>query len=178
MEKSKNKRLWIMCGVPGSGKSTWIQQHINYFNKSHAVISRDDIRFSMIKENDSYFSKEKEVFAEFIKQIIFSLNNNFDTIVDATHINPASRGKLLRALKNNLKDIQINAIVIKEPLEVALERNKKREGLKVVPDSAIINMNTQFIDPTIEEGFDNIWIKKGETYLFHKPVYEIIRKEN
>ena len=165
MENLKDKRLWVMCGIPGSGKSTFIATHNNFFNERKAVISRDNIRFSMIKEKDSYFSKEKEVFAEFIRQIKESLNKNIDTIVDATHINPPSRGKLLRALGNSLKNVQINAIVIKVPLEIALERNKQREGIKVVPDQAIINMNSQFTEPILDEGFDNIWIKRNDNKL-------------
>lgn len=164
-----------MVGVPGSGKSTWIQQHKNYFNEHQAIISRDDVRFSMIKEGDEYFSREKEVFNEFIRQIKVSLEENLDTIVDATHISVGSRGKLLRALGNSLKDIEINAIVIKVSLEVALERNNKREGLKFVPETAIRNMHSQFTIPTLNEGFNNIWIKIEEKNC--KAVYQIINEE-
>lgn len=32
-------------------------------------ISRDEIRYSMISDKDEYFSKEKEVFNEYVKQI-------------------------------------------------------------------------------------------------------------
>jgi predicted kinase len=41
--------LYLMCGIPGSGKSTWIKQ-----NKieSDAVISRDVVRFSLVKEHE------------------------------------------------------------------------------------------------------------------------------
>jgi len=164
-----------MCGIPGSGKSTWIQQHKNYFNERQAIISRDDVRFSMIKEGDEYFSREKEVFNEFIRQIKVSLEENFDTIVDATHISVGSRSKLLRALGNSLKDIEINAIVIKVPLETALERNNKREGLSLVPETAIRNMYSQFTIPTFDEGFTNIWIVKEEN---GKKIYQIINTED
>ena len=161
MEKSKNKRLWVMVGIPGSGKSTFIQNHKSYFNEHQAIISRDDIRFSFVTENDAYFSKEIAVFNEFIRQIKNSLNESIDTIVDATHVSIGSRAKLLRHLAPSLKEIEINAIVLKVPLEVALERNSYREGLKYVPESAIKNMYTQFTNPTFEEGFDNIWIKEN-----------------
>lgn len=158
----QKKRLWIMVGIPASGKSTFIATHDNFFNERKAVISRDNVRFSMIKEGDSYFSREKEVFNEFIRQIKISLEENFDTIVDATHINAGSRSKLLRALGDSLKNIEINAIVIRTPLDVALERNSKREGLSLVPESAIRDMYSHFTIPTLDEGFDNIWIKNNE----------------
>ena len=158
----KNKRLWVMAGIPGSGKSTFIQNHKSYFNEHQAIISRDDIRFSFVTENDAYFSKEIAVFNEFIRQIKNSLNENVDTIVDATHISIGSRAKLLRHLAPALKEVEINAIVLKVPLEVALERNSHREGLKFVPETAIENMYHQFTEPTFEEGFDNIWIKDNE----------------
>lgn len=171
----QKKRLWIMVGIPASGKSTFIATHDNFFNERKAVISRDNIRFSMIKEKDSYFSREKEVFNEFIRQIKISLEENFDTIVDATHINAGSRSKLLRALDNSLKNIEINAIVIRTPLDIALERNSKREGLSLVPESAIRDMYSHFTIPTIDEGFDNIWIVKEEN---GKEFYLIINEED
>ena len=91
------KTLWLMCGIPGSGKSTWIREHEKYFEPSYKVISRDEIRFSMLGENDDYFSKEKEVWDEYVKQAKDSLSKNDDTILDATHLNEASRTKILRA---------------------------------------------------------------------------------
>lgn len=171
----QKKRLWIMVGIPASGKSTFIATHDNFFNERKAVISRDNIRFSMIKEGDSYFSKEKEVFNEFIRQIKVSLEENFDTIADATHISVGSRSKLLRALGDSLKNIEINAIVIRTPLDIALVRNSKREGLNLVPESAIRDMYFHFTFPTINEGFDNIWIVKEE---YGKKIYQIINAED
>jgi predicted kinase len=170
----QKKRLWIMVGIPASGKSTFIATHDNFFNEQKAVVSRDAVRFSMIKEEDEYFSREKEVFNEFIRQIKVSLEENFDTIVDATHINVGSRSKLLRALGDSLKNIEINAIVIRTPLDIALVRNSKREGLSLVPESAIRDMYFHFTIPTIDEGFDNIWIVKEEN---GKKIYQIINAE-
>ena len=175
MEKLKNKRLWVMVGVPGSGKSTFIANHKDFFNEQKAIISRDEIRFSFMKEGDSYFTNETKVFNEFIKQIINSLNTNIDTIVDATHISKGSRRKLLKALGTNLKDIEVNAIVISVPLDVAIERNNKREGIKIVPEIAIMKMYNNYEEPIIEEGFDNIWIR-NEVLGEEKPTYKIIKR--
>ena len=87
-------KLYLMCGVPGAGKSTWVEQH----KGEGVVISRDKIRFSMLHETDEYFSKEPFVYQEFIKQITEALDTNGLVFADATHLNGSSRIKLLRSL--------------------------------------------------------------------------------
>jgi len=173
MDKLRKHRLWLMCGIPGSGKSTWIKTHKHYFSENMAIISRDAIRFALLGEKDAYFSKEKEVWAEYINQSINSLENNTDTILDATHINESSRGKILRALGEHLKDVEINAILINTDVKTAIERNNLREGLALVPETAIKNMYSQLTFPTLEEGFDHIYIYEEEN---GKVRYNIIEK--
>lgn len=157
MEESKKRNLWIVCGIPGIGKSTWIKTKHN-FKGSTKIISRDDIRFSLLKEDEPYFSHEKEVWIKFIEEAKASLKVNDNTIMDATHLNQPSRTKVLRALGESLKDVRVNAIVFIGDVEVALERNSKREGRAKVPETAILNMAAQMTCPQEEEGFDTIYI--------------------
>ena len=162
-----------MVGIPGSGKSTFIKNKINKIKGSYAVVSRDEIRFKMVAEDEPYFSKEKAVFNEFISEIKASLKDNDVTFVDATHINECSRGKLLRALGTSLKDINVIALVIKVPVELAIARNNLREGRSIVPETAIRNMYSQFSLPSFNEGFDKIYI-----YEYNKEGKEVkIREE-
>jgi hypothetical protein len=56
-----------MCGCPASGKSTWIKERFN--EDTDAWCSRDKIRFSMVNEEEEYFSKENEVFDTWIYTI-------------------------------------------------------------------------------------------------------------
>jgi predicted kinase len=154
-----------MVGVAGSGKDTWIKNHINWFAEDVKVVSRDQIRFSLIGDG-GYFSKEKEVWKEFVSQIKDGLKNYNDTIVNATHLNTASRTKLLRALGLDLAGIEVNAIVINVDVEIALAQNENRKEPKnqYVPRSVIRNMASQMTEPEIEEGFDNIFVytREGE----------------
>ena len=157
-----------MCGIPGSGKSTWIQNHKNKFTGTVNIVSRDKIRFSILKEGEDYFSRENEVWNEYVNQAKKSLQENDNTILDATHINLSSRSKILRALKDNLKDVEICAIVIKTDLDTAIKQNNMREGLALVPEKAIRNMYHSFYYPDPEEGFDTIYIYDGKEMIIRR----------
>ena len=76
----KNKRLFLLCGCPGSGKSTWIRQRINTYGGYH--ISRDEIRFAILDERGgNYFDYENEVIRTFIARINELLDNMEDSCI-------------------------------------------------------------------------------------------------
>lgn len=145
-------KLILMSGIPGSGKSTWLKNHIN---PASTIISRDEIRFGLLGPNDDYFTKEKEVFRKFIDSINIALDNEEEVYADATHLNAFSRNKLLSNIKSK-KVTEIGIIVMDTSLETALERNDLREGLAFVPKAQIRKMFYQKEEPTFEEGFDFI----------------------
>jgi predicted kinase len=144
-----------MVGAPGSGKSSWANEAVKYYSDAN-IVSRDKVRFSMITEKDDYFSKEKEVFNEFISQIADSVKHHEITIVDATHMNKKGRNKVFSRLTSTLENVTLRAVVMITTLETCLERNAQREGLALVPDSAIARMYGGFEMPTVEEGFEQI----------------------
>ena len=63
----------------------------------------------------------------------------------------------MRALGKSLKDIEVNAIVMRTPLDIVIKQNSQREGREFVPESVIRQMNSQFTIPTEEEGFTHIY---------------------
>jgi predicted kinase len=151
------RKLYLMMGCPGSGKSTYLKTRFSQL--PIAVISRDEIRFSMVKEDEEYFSRENEVYAEFIRQIKDALDFNAEVFADATHLNETSRAKTLRALGESIKDVEVNVIWVRVPVEIALSQNENRIGTRsYVPKSVIRRMHSQITRPTKEEGFDHIYI--------------------
>ena len=154
-------KLYLLMGAPGSGKSTYLK---NRFSQPPMVISRDAIRFAMVREDEEYFSKEKEVFREYIEQIRTALKFNNEVFADATHLNESSRAKVLFALGHDLKDVEVNIIWVRVPLEVAITQNELRLGTRAyVPKAVIRRMYSQATMPSKEEGFEHIYIYDGKT---------------
>lgn len=144
--------MYMMIGVPGVGKSYYIEQHRN---PGTLVISRDKIRFNMLKDKDEYFSKEKEVYDEFIRQINAAIERGETFYVDQTSLNRGSRKKLFDNLKN--KPDKVIAIYLKSSLDKILKQNSLRTGRALVPEDAVINMFNSIEEPKLEEEFDEIW---------------------
>ena len=150
-------KLIMMVGVPGSGKSTWVQ---NNKSETDVLVSRDAIRFAMLKEDEDYFAHESEVFNEFIWRIADALAEDKTVIADATHLNKKSRALVLDKVRK-LAD-EIEAVMIDVDLITALERNDNRTGRAFVPRGVIRRMYFQMEAPTKEEGFTKIRIIKEE----------------
>ena len=144
-----NKTLWIMCGAPASGKS-WFAKNKLIKDSNWNYISRDEVRFSMVKDDEEYFSHETAVFKAFVEKIAVALAWGSDNIIsDATHLNWGSRRKLLNALKEYypIETLDIIPVVIDAKLEDILERNKLRDGRARVPEETIRRMYKNISDP-------------------------------
>lgn len=146
--------LIIMVGCPGSGKTTYAKE--NYPDAWY--VSRDEIRFNLVSENEEYFSKEDQVFNQFINKINEGLRNSHDVIADATHLNSKSRFKLLANLTDLDKEkTNIVAIFMRTPLNVCIARNEKRKNTRsYVPEDVIRNMYKALRKPNFEECYGMI----------------------
>jgi predicted kinase len=147
------KNLYMMCGVPGSGKSTYVATNF----PDATVISRDAIRFALLKDGDDYFAYEDTVLQIFYAEIQNAIDSDKenDIIIDATHLTPKARATCLEELKN-LDKVNLVALSIEVPLAIALYRNDKRTGRARVPDTVIRNMYKSYKIPTVEEGFNEV----------------------
>lgn len=144
----------LMVGIPASGKTTFVKQEIERLEADGvtcAHISRDIVRFSMLEDNDEYFDKENEVFNEFVRQVNESIALGIENVfIDATHINPASRRKVLSKIVHD-KSTRLIVDVFDAPLYEAANRNFLRKGRERVPYDALKNMYYNFSYPAMEE---------------------------
>ena len=173
------KMIILMVGCPASGKSSYAKSLITQLNTMYPneenlyhYISRDAIRFSLLKEDEQYFSVEKEVFNIFIAEIRAAIKADTNyIIIDATHVSKASRKKVLREL--DLKDYQLTVCYLEADLKTLYERNAQREGRAVVPETAIRNMYNSYERPTYLELMsyikNPILIRKGDSEFYDLP---------
>ncbi len=148
--------LYMLVGVPGAGKSTWIS---NQDWTGDCVIASSD-RF--IDEEALRLGKTyNEIFNDYIKtatklmetQIAVAKAKNCDIIWDQTNVSAKSRAKKLKLLA----DYDKIAIVFKTPDEAELTRRLSSRPGKSIPDIAMRSMIDNFEMPTIDEGFKEIW---------------------
>lgn len=150
---SNVKKVYLMCGPAGAGKSTWIRCNAAAGTSAH--ISRDRIRFSMVKEDEHYFSREKEVYMEFVRQICRALAYETKWVdeiyIDATHLTKKSREKIIREIDSFCPDYDLIAVIIKPELEQCIEQNAQRSGREFVPETVIRNMYETFQHPFYDD---------------------------
>lgn len=141
----KKHNLFILCGIPASGKSTWAKKWISA-HPNDTLISRDEIRFLYIKTKEDYFSQEKKVYRMFVSNIQKAIDEQKgDVFADATHINWASRSKLLNAL--DVSKVNVNVIVFDTDINTCFSRNEKRKGLEFISKSIIRRFSAQYEAP-------------------------------
>lgn len=95
--------IYILIGLPGSGKSTWTQNFLKD-NPEAIVVSRDSIR-EIIKCGKYYFSPDTEnIVAETAETMFITALNTkkFDIVVDETNLTKRRRFYWTRLAEENM----------------------------------------------------------------------------
>lgn len=142
--------LYVMVGIPGSGKSTFAKAHTL---PDEIYVSRDEIRFNLLNNDEDYFSHENEVTAEFYHRISEGLKSGHNVWADATHISAASRRKLMNALE--VKPDECIAVIMRTPYVECRKRNLLRQGRAFVPINVLSRMKNNYEDPHGESFFSS-----------------------
>lgn len=161
--------LYISCGLPGSGKTTFLNE---IKGDNEVSISRDDIRFSLLKPGEQYFAHETQVFNTFITTIAEYINKGINVYADATHLNASSRNKLIFGLKRiGCEPDDIVAIFFDIPFNICLERNEKRLGTeRYVKRNIIEQMSKNMSVPNlrIENNISELYIVDEDGCIIRK----------
>lgn len=149
-------KCYQMIGVPGSGKSTWIRNQI--WALGLTVISTDAFVEDYARAQGRTYN---EVFGDYMPravelmaaQVVFAREHGHSVIWDQTSTTRASRQKKFRMLP----DYEHTAVVFGTPEPEELARRLADRPGKTIPDSVMLSMLQNWEDPTLEEGFQEIW---------------------
>ena len=149
--------LWLLVGVPGSGKSTWVERQ--GFSPDTAVISTDrHIDAEAARQGKTY----SEVFRGYVKRatsimtadLAMAIKDGDDDVVwDQTNVSSKSRAAKLASVPDNYRKV---AVFFPTPEAKEWERRLASRPGKHIPWNILQGMASQLEMPTEDEGFDEV----------------------
>lgn len=145
----------ILVGVPGSGKSTWLQEHMPMAN----VMSTDIVIENVAK---SYGMTYNEGFKDLIgfadkvmwRHITLAHMRQEDYVIDRTNLTAKSRAKFIQKLK--LHRYEIECVVFPTPKPEEWKRRLDSRPGKTIPQEVLDRMVDSYEMPLMSEGFTKI----------------------
>jgi predicted kinase len=128
-----------MAGLQGSGKSTWVREHLA---GTHAVVSKDHWPNARRRE-----ARQRRVVADLLAE-------GRSVVVDNT--NPAAEDRAPLVAVARAAGVGVRAVWLDTPVPVCAARNDAREGRARVPPAGLYGTAARFVPPTTEEGFDRV----------------------
>ena len=176
-QNTRRPKIYMLIGLPGSGKSTWAQK------KGLPILSSDAMREELSgSAHDQDTTSPQDIFKALDARLEECLKNGQDVIYDALNTEPQHRRPRLKHW-NEVYKAEITGVLFTTPTKVAKERNKQRD--RVVPDT-VIEKHERIFDAnpldTSKDWFDHV-IKvdehgnEKELYHFEREKRRVIDRE-
>jgi len=148
--------LWFLVGLPGSGKSTWVQSRLlNNITPTH-IASTDDVLERFAREDGTSYSiahrtRFKDAEREFKAEMILAAQQGKDIIVDRTNVSESSRRKVVALVESSAREVYIRKAVIfnieMNELATRLALREQNTG-KAIPMEVIETMKRDYVEPS------------------------------
>ncbi len=149
--------LWMLVGVPASGKTTWLRDSAIDWNRT-TLLSTDNI---IEREAAALGKTYNDVFKKVIKQATREMNqrlqqaiaDNRDIVWDQTNLTPDSRKSKLEKIPATYQKV---AVYFPVPNTREWQRRLNSRPGKIIPQHVLVSMGQGFTMPSQAEGFDKI----------------------
>ena len=147
------KKVIIMRGLPGSGKSTYAKKLVKEFPNAYKRINRDELRAMF---DDGYTSRGNERFVRQVRDVLITkaLEAGKHVIVDDLNLSAKNETRVRQIVQefNQQHDDKVIVEVkqINTPVDECIRRDATRE--KPVGPTVIHRLNNQFFDRSPQYG--------------------------
>lgn len=147
--------VYMMVGVPGSGKSTWLSQQ----DLSNAVVLSTDnyIEHFAKLNNTTYTEIFKKVIGEATRLMQEDLRKAIaeqkDIYWDQTNLTAKTRAGKLAQIPSTWHKV---AVYFPTPPDAELKRRLESRPGKTIPANVVLGMKSQLEMPSESEGFDQV----------------------
>lgn len=141
-------RIAVLVGLPGSGKTTWVEK------QGGRALSSDAIR-GLLLDDETDQSGNDRVFLtlRYLLRHRLALGREV-TYIDATNLTPDERRQYIEI--GRAFGCEMEAVFFDVPLEVCRARNAARH--RVVPEEAMTKLAAKLTAPTEAEGFGKLTV--------------------
>lgn len=116
------KKVTILAGLPGSGKSTWCTEHPEYIK-----VSKDDIReqFGLVEPGKKGIgSPEQEAVVRNtqLQAVLSLIGEGKSVVIDDTNILSGTRKFWINKIRQTDPEYRVNLVVVYTPPEICIGR--------------------------------------------------------
>lgn len=156
----KDKELIMMVGIPGTGKSTYINKiKAQNPDKDYVIIGVDNILDDLAAEKGLTYAQSFQKHAGFAGKEIFrqakiAIEQGRNIIWDQTNLTPKARAKKLNMMPENYLKKAVVFVVSDQEIQRRLVKREEETG-KTIPPHVLKSMARSYQAPTKAE-FDEI----------------------
>ena len=147
--------LTVMCGISGSGKSTYAKKM--YLDDENWLttewLSSDKIRAELYGD-ESIQGNPKRVFRTMNERMAIALKEGYNVIYDATNLCASRRKDLISLARQSAANVKCECVVMATSFFDCIANQEKRR--RKVPYDVIARQYYQKEEPTAAEGWDII----------------------